>query len=89
MELNVEDNVAGLLGVLIKRLHNIKIELTPTGLLKEIIEMMGFKINTGCLGCILVVTPYWEFRVLTGSNSTLIKNWVIRVHTGSNSILGV
>ena len=38
----------------IKRLHNIKIELTQTGLLKGIIEMMGYKINTGFLGCILV-----------------------------------
>ena len=41
MILNVEDDVAGFLGVLIKRLDNNKIELTQTGLSKRIIEAMG------------------------------------------------
>jgi len=43
MDLNVEDEVAGFLGVLIKRLDNNKIELTQTGLIKRFIEAMGIE----------------------------------------------
>jgi len=34
MNLNVEDDVAGFLGVIIKRLDNNKIDFTQTGLIK-------------------------------------------------------
>jgi len=37
MELNVEEDVAGFLGVLIKKLDERKIELTQTGLIKRIL----------------------------------------------------
>ena len=38
LELNVEDDVAGFLGVLIKKLDGDRIELTQTGLIKTILE---------------------------------------------------
>ena len=51
MNLNLEDDVAGFLGVLIKRLDNNKIEFKPTGLIKRIIETMGI------VGASPMVTP--------------------------------
>jgi len=41
MNLNVEDDMAGFLGFLIKRLDNNKIELTQTNLIKPIREALG------------------------------------------------
>jgi len=38
MELNLKDNVARFLGVMIKNLENNEIELTQTGLIKQILE---------------------------------------------------
>jgi len=43
MELKVEDDVAGFLGVLIKKLDGNRIELTQTGLIKRILEAMGIE----------------------------------------------
>ena len=43
IELNVEDDVAGFLGVLIKKLDEGRIELTQTGLIKRILEAMGIE----------------------------------------------
>jgi len=41
--LNIEDNVAGFLRVLIKKLDEGRIELTQTGLIKRILEAMGIE----------------------------------------------
>ena len=41
MNLNVEDDMAGFLGFIIKRLDNNKIELTQTNLIKPIREALG------------------------------------------------
>jgi hypothetical protein len=41
MELNVEDDVAGFLGVLIKRHQNNTIELLQTGLVDRVVIAMG------------------------------------------------
>jgi len=43
IELKVEDDVAGFLGVLIKKLDEGRIELTQTGLIKRILEAMGIE----------------------------------------------
>jgi len=43
IELNVEDDVAGFLGVLIKKLYKGRIELTQTGLIKRILEALGIE----------------------------------------------
>jgi len=43
MELSIEDNVAGFLGVLIKKLDEGSIELTQAGLIKRILESMGIE----------------------------------------------
>jgi len=43
-ELNVEDDVAGFLGVLIKKLDEGRIEMTQTVLIKRILEVMGIEV---------------------------------------------
>ena len=43
IELNIEDDVAGFLGVLIKKLDEGRIELTQTGLIKRILEAMAIE----------------------------------------------
>jgi len=43
IELNIEDDVAGFLGVLIKKLDEGSIELTHTGLIKRVLEAMGIE----------------------------------------------
>jgi len=43
MELNVEDDVAGFLGVHIKKLDGDLIEVTQTGLIKRILEAIGIE----------------------------------------------
>ena len=43
MELNVEDDVAGFFRVLIKKLDGERIELTWTGLINRILEVMGIE----------------------------------------------
>jgi len=42
-ELSVEDELAGFLGVLIKKLDDNKVELSQAGLIKRILEAMGIK----------------------------------------------
>jgi len=43
LELNVEDDESGFLGVHIKQLDGNRIDLTQTGLLKRVLEAMGIE----------------------------------------------